>query len=300
MYDFSNTSIQTEHDQQGTEIEQQKYWNAKFAIFETEYYRFNDKYVNLQEMLQSTNGVIYSAESVSDQSKQVVIKKIWKDRVATFHDFADGRECPNEIWYHLKAQQASPKLIIPLLDWFEFEEFYLAVMPKIEGACDLFQLLQQNGPLSEKRAKSIFRQLVKVCSDLQQNGICHRDIKDENVLIDKNDHIYLIDFGTTMDYDTSYSDLVGTECFFSPEYFDRGFFRPEELTVWSLGAVLYMLLVRCWRFDRQTQSWHRNTSDERHLSASAIQLIDQVLNPIPEDRATLAVIENAEWLSSAN
>lgn len=259
-----------------------------------------DKYANLQEMLQSTNGVIYSAENVSDQSNQVVIKKIWKDRVATFHEFADGRECPNEIWYHLKAQQASPKLIIPLLDWFEFEEFYLAVMPKIEGACDLFQLLQQNGPLSEKRAKNIFRQLVKVCGDLQQNGICHRDIKDENVLIDKNDHIYLIDFGTTMDYDTSYSDLVGTECFFSPEYFDRGFFRPEELTVWSLGAVLYMLLVRCWRFDCQTQSWHRATSDERHLSASAIQLIDQVLNPIPEDRATLAVIGNAEWLSSAN
>lgn len=300
MYEVSNTSIQSEHDQQVTEIDQQKYWNAKFAIFESEYYRFMDKYANLQEMLQSTNGVIYSAENVSDQSNQVVIKKIWKDRVATFHEFADGRECPNEIWYHLKAQQASPKLIIPLLDWFEFEEFYLAVMPKIEGACDLFQLLQQNGPLSEKRAKNIFLQLVKVCGDLQQNGICHRDIKDENVLIDKNDHIYLIDFGTTMDYDTSYSDLVGTECFFSPEYFDRGFFRPEELTVWSLGAVLYMLLVRCWRFDCQTQSWHRATSDERHLSASAIQLIDQVLNPIPEDRATLAVIGNAEWLSSAN
>ena len=300
MYDFSNTSIPTEHDQQVNEIEQQKYWNAKLAIFESEYYRFMDKYANLQEMLQSTNGVIYSAETVSDPSKQVVMKKIWKDRVATFHDFPDGRECPNEIWYHLKAQQASPKLIIPLLDWFEFEEFYLAVMPKIEDACDLFQLLQQHGPLSEERAKNIFGQLVKVCSDLQQNGICHRDIKDENVLIDKHDRIYLIDFGTTMDYDTSYSDLVETECFFSPEYFDRGFFRPEELTVWSLGAVLYMLLVRCWRFDRQTQSWHRAPNDERHLSPSAIQLIDQVLNPIPEDRATLAAIANAEWLSSAN
>ena len=37
MYDFSNTSIPTEHDQQVNEIEQQKYWNAKLAIFEGPY-----------------------------------------------------------------------------------------------------------------------------------------------------------------------------------------------------------------------------------------------------------------------
>jgi len=306
MYDsISNTSIPTEHEQQATElqnqreIEYQKYLNKKHAIFESEYYRFMDQYANLQEMFESTNGFLYSAETVSDQSKTVIMKKIWRNGVATFHDAGDGRECPNEIWYHIKAQKASPKLIVPLLDWFEFEEFYLAVMPMIDDAQDLWKLLQQHGPLSEERAKNIFRQLVQVCDDLHQNGICHRDIKDENVLIDKHDRIYLIDFGTTMDYDSSYSDLVGTECFFSPEFFDRGFFRPEELTVWSLGAILYILLVRCWRFDRQTQSWNRSTTDERHLSASAIQLIDQVLNPIPEHRATLAEISNAEWLSTS-
>lgn len=299
--DYSNTSIHEDQVDQVDQVEHQKYWNAKLDIFEKEYHRFMDQYVNLQEMLQSTNGVIYTAETVktkehTQQQQQVIMKKIWKDRVATFHEFGDGRECPNEIWYHIKAAAASPKSIIPLLDWFEFEDFYLAVMPKIEGARDLFQLLQQEGPLDERRAKNIFRQLVRVCDDLHSNGICHRDIKDENVLIDPFDNIYVIDFGTTMDTDSSYSDLVGTECFFSPEYFDRGYFRPEQLTVWSLGAVLYLLIVRCWRFSRETQTWHRCANDERHLSSSAVRLIDQVLNPIPEERATLADMVNAEWL----
>jgi serine/threonine protein kinase len=307
MYnDISNTSLhedqQVEHQDLSIEqVQYQKYLNAKHELFEKEYHRFMDQYVNLQEMLTSTNGVIYTAETTitkeQPQQQHVVMKKIWKDRIATVHTVkGDERECPNEIWYHIKAAEASPKSIIPLLDWFEFEDFYLAVMPKIEGARDLFQLLQQEGPLDERRAKSIFRQLVRVCDDLNRNGICHRDIKDENVLIDPFDNIYVIDFGTTMDWESSYSDLVGTECFFSPEYFDRGYFRPEQLTVWSLGAVLYMLIVRCWRYSRETQTWHRCANDERHLSSSAIRLIDQVLNPIPEERATLADMVNAEWL----
>ena len=282
--ELSNTSLS----------EEKSYWDKKYDIFEAEYYRFMDRYVNLQEMLESTNGVIYTAESLKDQG-QVIMKKIWRDRVATFHEVPDGRECPNEIWYHMKALEASPKLVVPLLDWFEFEDFYLVVLPKIPKSCDLFQLLSQNGPLAESRAKKIFKQLVRVCHDLQKHGICHRDIKDENILVDKQDNIYLIDFGTTMDYDSSYSDQVGTECFFSPEYFDRGFFRPEELTVWSLGAVLYMLLVRCWRFKDQT--WHRRHADESHLSKNAINLIDRVLNPVPEDRAKLVQIISSDWLN---
>lgn len=280
----------------GTTAEEEQFWHKKLKIFESEFYRFRESYENLTEWLVSTNGVLYTADKVNaNTSTPVIMKKIWRDRVATFHDAEDGREAPNEIYYHIKAIEASPERVIPILDWFEFEEFFLVVMPKVPESRDLFDLLAREGPLPEHRAKRIFKQLIEVVADLNEAGICHRDIKDENLLIDSRDNLYLIDFGTTMDVDSSYSDQVGTPCFFSPEFYSRGFFRPEQLTVWSCGAVLYMILVRCWRF--KDAEWHREPSDEEHLNLEAIKLINLMMEQNPEERATLKQIKQSQWLN---
>ncbi|KAG1455040.1 hypothetical protein G6F56_007166 [Rhizopus delemar] len=53
-------------------------------------------------------------------------------------------------------------------------------------SCDLFECIEQHKYFDESRAKDIFRQIVECVAYLDTLGVCHRDIKDENIVIDQN------------------------------------------------------------------------------------------------------------------
>ena len=273
-------------------------WSEKDFFYEEEFHRFNDDIENLEELCQSANGVVYTGNLLST-GDDVIVKKIWKENVAEIHQWK-GRECPNEAYYHLRSFEASPDLVVPIIDWYEFEDFYLISMVAIPDCTDLFTVVRsQKQPLGESRARKIFSQLANVAYDLHKAKICHRDFKDENILIGADDRVYLIDFGTTMDYDSSYSDCVGTPCFFAPEYYYAGYFRPEELTTWSLGAILYIMLAKYWRWSNADESWNRcPEKDESSLSAPTKKFLDQILHENPDKRMKLLDIVNSDWLKS--
>ena len=69
------------------------------------------------------------------------------------------------------------------------------------SSCDLFECIEQHTRFSEDQARYIFAQIVDVCCYLQSRGICHRDIKDENIVVDKHYRVKLIDFGSAVLYD---------------------------------------------------------------------------------------------------
>ena len=61
---------------------------------------------------------------------------------------------------------------------------------------DFRHVLDRNGPLTEKKAKRYFRQIVEANINCEEEGVLHRDLKPENMLLDfKTDEIKLIDFG---------------------------------------------------------------------------------------------------------
>lgn len=60
-------------------------------------------------------------------------------------------------------------------------------------SCDLFECIEHHSKFSENLAKTIFRQIIECVSYLNDIGVCHRDIKDENIVIDNN---YVVSFRT--------------------------------------------------------------------------------------------------------
>ena len=154
---------------------------------------------------------------------------------------------------------------------------------------DLFEVSQENGAFPEEIAKIIFRQLVDMWASLNASRICHRDLKDENVLINPATlEVKIIDFGCATEKREIYKKMAGTPEYFPPEWYSHRQYSSDGLTVFSLGAILYILLTGTWEFEFGTHK--RNFLAERNLSTVSKFFLDCILCPFPSKRISLSEI----------
>ena len=133
--------------------------------------------------------------------------------------------------------------IIELLDHFETNEEIVVVTEYAEG--ELFQILEDDGTLSEEQICNIACQLLSALYYLHAHRILHRDMKPQNVLLGKGGVVKLCDFGfaRAMSMNTLVlTSIKGTPLYMSPELVEE---RPYDHTadLWSLGCILYELYV---------------------------------------------------------
>ena len=96
---------------------------------------------------------------------------------------------------------------------------------------DLFDFISDNGPLKEDLAKKIFRQIIDAVQKIHSAGVIHRDIKDENILIDTQTHnVKIIDFGSAAKlHHDIYSYFAGTRVYAPPEWIEFGTFKGSTI-----------------------------------------------------------------------
>ncbi|KAL4900582.1 hypothetical protein BDW74DRAFT_94335 [Aspergillus multicolor] len=111
---------------------------------------------------------------------------------------------------------------------------------------ELYNYLLRNGPLPIDKVKKIFTQLVGAVSYVHSKSCVHRDLKLENILLDKHENVKLCDFGFTREYEGKASYLqtfCGTVCYSAPEMLKAEKYAGEKVDVWSLGIILYALIA---------------------------------------------------------
>ena len=106
----------------------------------------------------------------------------------------NGGQIPMEVFLHRSLQHRN---IIQLLDYFECGQSVILILERPESCMDLFDYISKQEFLPEDIARKIFRQVLDAALYCELKGVFHRDIKDENIILDlKTGEAKLADFGS--------------------------------------------------------------------------------------------------------
>jgi len=200
----------------------------------------------------------------------------------------------------------------------DFCEYSAIVMQYISYG-DLFKLVS-SAPLSEKVARTLFKQMISVIEYLHEQNLTHLDIKLENFLI-TDDGIKLIDFEGCQDLKKrkTISLPAGTSGYRPPEFVKGGYQDLKSADIYSLGVVLFTMVSgtppyteieenKMHKFDQYYETLRKNTKKfwevHEHYRAADHQeafsqefkkLVEGMLAENPQDRLSVDKIKRSEW-----
>lgn len=245
------------------------------------------------------------------------------------HAFKHSRLRPKQIQteialhHHLGKHQN----IIRFLSTGE-DNFWIWIAMELAEGGDLFDKIEADVGVGEDIAHFYFRQLVSAVGYMHSKGIAHRDIKPENILLSKEGDLKIADFGLAALFSKNGSPerLCNTVCgsppYIAPEIvagkrtkrqdlLDKGY-KASVADVWSVGVVLFVLLVgntpwdeptrKSWEFCEYQDNGGRGTADElwTNIPGEILSLLRGMLKLDPESRFTLDEVRTHPWFTRPN
>jgi serine/threonine-protein kinase len=183
-------------------------------------------------------GVVYRATDIT-LDEVVAIKTLPTSAMNTSND--DVERFKREIRL---ARKITHRNVLRTFDYGEAEGFYFISMEFVKGYA-LADMLEENGQLSPRVAVGVARQICRGLEAAHEQGIIHRDIKPQNVLIDHKGEVKLMDFGIARAQEaeamTQQGMIVGTPHYMSPEQV-QGMTLDPRSDVYAMGVMIYEML----------------------------------------------------------
>ncbi|CAJ2673935.1 unnamed protein product [Trifolium pratense] len=177
------------------------------------------------------------------------------------------------------------------------------------GGGELFYKLSRRGKFPESLARRYFQQLVSALCFCHKNGVAHRDLKPQNLLLDADGNLKVSDFGLSALPEQLKNGLLHTACgtpaYTAPEILGRIGYDGSKADAWSCGVILYVLLAGHLPFDDSNipamckRITRRDYQFPEWISKPARYLIYQLLDPNPKTRIRLENVISNTWFKKS-
>src|SRR5262249_36848119 len=143
------------------------------------------------------------------------------------------------------ARQVTHKNVIRIFDLGQSSDIKFITMDFVEGK-DLRSVLRDKGKFGPPEAARIMLQICRALEAAHTEGVIHRDLKPQNIMLDDSGRVYVMDFGIArsayLPGMTQTGALIGTPEYMSPEQ-GRGEKLDERSDIFSLGVIFYEILT---------------------------------------------------------
>ncbi|OWB56950.1 nucleotide binding protein [[Candida] boidinii] len=203
-------------------------------------------------------------------------------------------------FYYLREFKEHPNIAKIYEIVFTESSVYMVLEYYPEG--DLFDYLTKTKRLPLDEALNLFTQMCGIVNFIHLNGCCHRDLKLENILLDKKFNVKLSDLGFTRELPLKHSgnsngllnEFCGTIAYMAPELLQREPYSGIKIDIWSLGIILYTLVIGQMPFDDslsddELSDFILNTEPNYNHDIfiqhpDLVQLLEKLLSKSPEKR----------------
>lgn len=210
-------------------------------------FKLNGRYVIERELGRGGLGVVYLARDTNLQSRPVVVKTLLETFAGSFDDSWLRRKFDEEITALLRIKHPGVVGISDVGFMRDGRPFF--VMDYIEG--ENLRSAMHGQVMELKRAAHIILQLSRALSAAHEMGVIHRDLKPDNIMLQKfrsgEEVTYLIDFGIATvkdlqaEQDEQRTRSAGTLPYMAPEQLRGGPLPASD--VWALGVTAYEMVT---------------------------------------------------------
>ncbi|CDK25894.1 unnamed protein product [Kuraishia capsulata CBS 1993] len=241
------------------------------------------------------------------QPSQAAIKLIRRDSIPR------GSERENKVHREISALKRLAHPNIVRLEEVLQNEKYIGIVLEYASGGELFDYILEHKYLKDSMACRLFAQLVSGVDYMHSKGLVHRDLKLENLLLDKHRNVIISDFGfvNSLRGNEFMKTSCGSPCYAAPELVVSSEpYEARKVDVWSCGIILYAMLAGYLPFDDDPQNpngdniarlyqyiTHSPLTFPEYIQPTPRDLLRKIIVPDPRSRVDLKAVRSHSWLT---
>lgn len=279
----------------------------------------NDRYIILKKKNSGNSSIVYKVKDSNSKSEEIygakILKKQEKDELTkTYEIFFD-----NEIKFLKELKKKNNPYIINIIENGEgvvkrlnkppSKHKYIILDYASKG--NLFEYIcYTNLSLDEDYCRLIFDKIFKGIEECHKSNICNRDIKLENILLDKNYNPKICDFGFAEYNSDNLKDQVGSKNLFDPQIFNNSGYNGLKTDIFNLGLALFTAVtgkyfintldkkndIRLFFKNKEKLLWEKYEKESNKTFSKEIKdLIKSMLSYEQKKRPTIEQVLESPW-----